>query len=411
MNPTFMDETITVFDYTLSPERIAVYPIEPRDHCKLLVYRNGHYSSLFFYELPEHLPSGSLLVMNDSRVIPARIPFEKETGAHIEVFCLRPLLPAPNFEDVLASNQPCTWECMVGNLKRWPVGTSLQSHIEYNGQQLELQATLTQVVAETCQVTFHWTPQELAFGEVLAMFGIIPLPPYIKRPAVSDDKINYQTVYAKHDGSVAAPTAGLHFTPHVFHGLYRKSIDQAYVTLHVGAGTFKPVTAPVIGEHEMHAETISVDRHALQSIYNHIGNITVVGTTSMRTLESLYWLAVGLETQENPDDDNMFVSQWVAYEQQALLPTPKAAIHFLIQWLDKHQLNHINASTALMIGPGYDFKLCDALITNFHQPKSTLLLLISAFIGEEWRAVYDYALAQDYRFLSYGDASLLYRKR
>lgn len=394
---------ISDYNYSLPDERIAKYPLSQRDHSKLLLYRHGEVTEDVFCHLPQYLPQGALMVFNNTKVIQARIHFRKETGALIEVFLLEPAAPR-DYEQMFQSRGECSWLCMVGNLKKWKEGT-LQRRFPVKGEEITLCAT-----REHCQqgekVTLTWQPAHLSFAEILDAVGELPIPPYLNRESQESDKTTYQTVYSKIKGSVAAPTAGLHFTEEVLARLDEQGIDREEVTLHVGAGTFKPVKSEEIQGHEMHTEYICVQRQTLEKLLNHDCQAVAVGTTSVRTLESLYYL--GLKLRENPDlsEEELHVGQWEPYETVSTL-TPHEAVHAILDYLDRHDLPSLHASTQIMIAPGYHYHIVKMLVTNFHQPQSTLLLLVSAFVKGDWHRIYDYALAHDFRFLSYGDSSLL----
>ena len=392
---------IADYDYPLPEERIAKFPMEQRDHSKLLCLKDDNISEHHFYDLPDLLPKDTLLVFNDTKVIHARLFFRKETGAVIEVFCLEPhqMPVAQAFEQ----RERCTWTCFIGNNKKWKEGSLSGQWSVANGQ-FTLTATRREAVGNAWVVDFSWTGG-FSFAEVIEAAGVIPLPPYLNRQAEVSDATRYQTVYAHHDGSVAAPTAGLHFTPEVFAHLKEKGILTEYITLHVGAGTFKPVSTDTIGEHEMHVEPVHVTADNLRHIIAHQGKpLIAVGTTSVRTLESLYWF--GVQLQQNPDLDHMHVNQWDPYTLSTAhysLPTIQA-FENILTWMERHDSDHLDGETQLMIAPGYQYRVIDGLVTNFHQPKSTLLLLVSALIGDRWRDCYSYALDHDFRFLSYGDS-------
>ena len=397
---------ISDYNYPLPDERIAKFPIAQRDHSKLLIYNKGEVSSDVFYNLPQYLPKGALMVFNNTKVIQARMHFRKETGALIEVFLLEPAEPS-DYELMFQTTGHCAWYCLVGNLKKWKEG-SLRREIEINGQTIVVNATRGELHGTSHRIDFSWGG-DVSFAEIIDAMGELPIPPYLNRETQESDKTTYQTVYSKIKGSVAAPTAGLHFTPEVLSALDAHGIDREELTLHVGAGTFKPVKSEEIEGHEMHTETISVRRETIQKLINHGGQAIAVGTTSVRTLESLYYM--GLKTIANPDitETGLHVSQWEPYNVQSSA-RPKDALTSLtslLNWMDRHHLTVLHSSTQIIIAPGYDYKIVKALVTNFHQPQSTLLLLVSAFVHGDWRKIYDYALTHDFRFLSYGDSSLL----
>lgn len=399
---------ITDYDYPLPDERIAKYPLEKRDASKLLLYDDGIISESIFSNLADYIPSESLMIFNNTRVIHARLLFRKETGAQIEVFCLSPADPedyAMNF----ASKQHCSWHCMIGNAKRWK-DDILTMKIENGGNGiLTLSAEKIAVTDKDTTVRFSWNDDTLSFSEILEIAGKLPIPPYLNRPAETKDDETYQTVYSRIEGSVAAPTAGLHFTDDVMTSLRHKGIATAEVTLHVGAGTFRPVKSETIGEHEMHTEFISVPKETIKAIYENKYPLVVVGTTSMRTIESLYYIGAKLAINPVAMPHELFVSQWEPYENFLHDIEARQSLKNILDYLDRNDADHLISATQIMIVPGFRFHYADALITNFHQPQSTLLLLISAFVDDNWRMIYDYALKSDFRFLSYGDSSLLWR--
>lgn len=403
----FMDDVkdirIADFDYPLPEDRIAKFPLAERDRSKLLVYRRGELSSSVFADICSFLPSGKLMVMNNTRVIQARIHFRKATGALIEVFLLEPALPA-DYERMFQARGECEWLCLVGNLKKWK-GERLQRRIAFNDRQFALSADYEGVCGTSHKIRFSWDA-EMTWADVLDLAGELPIPPYLNRAAQEADKTTYQTVYAKIKGSVAAPTAGLHFTPKVLDELDRHGIDREEITLHVGAGTFKPVKSATISGHAMHAEYFAVRRGTVEKLLRHGGRAIAVGTTTVRTLESLYYLGARLADDPGLPEEKLFTGQWEPYDTPHDIST-KDALQAVLSYMEHNGLEVLHAATQIIIVPGYDYRVCEALITNFHQPKSTLLLLVSAFIGGDWRRVYDYALAGGFRFLSYGDACLL----
>ncbi len=392
------------YNYNLPDERIAKYPLPHRDASKLLVYRAGEISSARFRDLSNFLPEQSLLVSNNTKVIRARMEFFKETGARIEIFCLEPHQPS-DYNLSFSQSSSCSWYCIVGNLKKWKSGT-LSKKVLINTRSTLLTVQKLETHGDEQIIRFTWDNPALTFSEILEHEGHIPIPPYLNREAEAGDLETYQTIYSRHKGSVAAPTAGLHFTSEVFESLKEQQIKQHEITLHVGAGTFKPVKSERVSEHAMHAEHFVINAQTIPVLLEHLGNITAVGTTTVRTLESLYWLGVKMLAGEELLVEQMHLDQWDAYHLPADFSVEEAlrAVHghFLASGKD-----YIMASTAIMITPGYSFKLVDRLITNFHQPKSTLLLLIGAFIGGDWHKVYDFALANNFRFLSYGDSCLM----
>ena len=394
---------ISDYNYPLPDERIAKFPIARRDHSKLLIYRHGEVSDDVFYHLPDHLPSGALMVFNNTKVIQARMHFRKDTGALIEVFLLEPAEPS-DYELMFQTTGHCAWYCLVGNLKKWKEG-SLTREIEIKGQKVVVSATRGPIHGTSHRINFSWDG-DLSFAELIDAMGELPIPPYLNRETQESDKTTYQTVYSKIKGSVAAPTAGLHFTPEVLADLDAHGIEREELTLHVGAGTFKPVKSEEIEGHEMHTEYISVRRDTIRKLIAHHGEAIAVGTTSVRTLESLYYM--GLKVKQNADlsEEQLHVSQWEPYGISNAV-TAVTALESLLSWMDAHDLDVLHSSTQIIIAPGYDYKIVKMLVTNFHQPQSTLLLLVSAFVKGDWHKIYDYALAHDFRFLSYGDSSLL----
>ncbi len=397
---------ISDYTYELPDERIAKFPIAQRDHSKLLVYRHGEVSEDVFYHLPDYLPTGALMVFNNTKVIQARIHFRKETGALIEVFLLEPAAPS-DYELMFQTHGHCEWYCLVGNQKKWKEG-SLRRSLDVNGVTLTLQATRLGEHGTSQHIAFDWDNDNVSFAEILDAVGELPIPPYLNRETQESDKTTYQTVYSKIKGSVAAPTAGLHFTDQVLSELDAHGIDREELTLHVGAGTFKPVKSEEIGGHEMHSEYISVRKQTLEKLLRHHASAIAVGTTSVRTLESLYYMGVKLEQNPNLTEEQLHVNQWEPYQLSAEQEiTPEKAIQNLLDYLKRNDLNTLHTSTQIIIAPGYQYKIVKMLVTNFHQPQSTLLLLVSAFVHGDWRKIYDYALAHEFRFLSYGDSSLL----
>ncbi|MBR6287340.1 MAG: S-adenosylmethionine:tRNA ribosyltransferase-isomerase [Bacteroidaceae bacterium] len=408
MNQDTKHIRISEYNYPLPDERIAKFPLPVRDESKLLLYRKGEVSEDHFYNLPNYLPKGALMVFNNTKVIQARLHFRKETGALIEVFCLEPIEP----NDYVLSFQTtgrCSWLCLVGNLKKWKEG-SLRRSFEVKGRIVTLTATRGEMVGTSHWITFEWDDEELTFADLLEVVGELPIPPYLNRDTQESDKETYQTVYSKIKGSVAAPTAGLHFTPRVLAAIDEAGIDREELTLHVGAGTFKPVKSEQIEGHEMHTEFIFVRRQTIDKLIAHGGWAIAVGTTSVRTLESLYY--IGVKLQRNPDlsESELHVEQWLPYEyaeQEGEKLTTLQALENIRQYLERNGLDALHTSTQIIIAPGYDYHIVRMIVTNFHQPQSTLLLLVSAFLRGDWRKVYDYALSHDFRFLSYGDSSLL----
>ena len=393
------------YDYPLPDERIAKFPLKERDHSKMLVFSHGNIREDRFYDLPGYIDEGELLLFNNTKVIQARLHFHKATGALIEVFCLEPLEP----EDYALSFQStphCAWLCMVGNLKKWKEGT-LSRTMAVGGKEVTLEAVRGECRGTSYRVDFRWDDASMTFADILEHFGELPIPPYLNRETQESDKVTYQTVYSKVKGSVAAPTAGLHFTPAVLGALQAKGVTLGVLTLHVGAGTFRPVKSEEIDGHVMHTEYISVHRRTIETLLAHGGRCVAVGTTSVRTLESLYHIGAMLHAHPDATEEQLHVGQWQPYEQPSDLSSAEA-LSAVRDYLDRHQLETLDTSTQIIIVPGYRYRIVKAMVTNFHQPKSTLLLLVSAFIGDAWRDVYGYALDHDFRFLSYGDSSLLF---
>ncbi len=424
--------SIEEYNYPLPDERIAKYPLSERDASKLLVLKNGDITSSNFKNISDFLPKDSLLIFNETKVVRARLQFTKESGAAIEIFCLEPITGNGDYQLAFSSSSPSRWRCLVGNSRRWKndklameVDVRLQDHKTtrlqeangqqpmVNGQQSTAKSQKATLYAERLEkndnysvVEFSWEPAELSFAEILEAAGEIPLPPYLHREAEASDRERYQTVFAKHEGSVAAPTAGLHFTNELIDKLKNEGISFEEVTLHVGAGTFRPVSSEKIGEHEMHSETIAVRKSCIENlIKNSDKTIIPVGTTSMRTIESLYWMGVML-IEEGLEERNIHLNQWFPYKERETLPSAEESLSAILKYMGMYHMDVFHASTALMIAPSCKVNIAKALITNFHQPKSTLLLLVSALIGDKWKDVYQYALDNDFRFLSYGDSCL-----
>ncbi len=411
---------ISDYNYDLPDSRIAKFPVSPRDTSKLLVYRHGEISDDIFYNLPKYLPQKSLMVFNNTKVIQARMHFRKETGALIEVFLMEPAAPT-DYELMFQTRGECSWLCMVGNLKKWKEG-SLVRTFDVAGSTINFKATMRRDIIDTKSggtnywVDFAWNNPLVSFAEILDAVGELPIPPYLNRETQDSDKTTYQTVYSKIKGSVAAPTAGLHFTDKVLAAIDAAGVRREELTLHVGAGTFKPVKSEEIDGHTMHTEYVCVRRDTLQTLLDYDCCAIAVGTTSVRTLESLYYMGVKLEANPDAAEEDLHVCQWEPYEKADGTPvdgnlidgiTPQKAISNIIAWLDKNNLKTLHSSTQIIIAPGYEYKIVKVLVTNFHQPQSTLLLLVSAFLKGDWRNVYDYALSHDFRFLSYGDSSIL----
>jgi len=400
--------SIKDFTYPLPEERIAKYPLAERDASKLLIYKEEKIGEDIYRNIADHLPSDSLLVFNNTKVVEARLLFQKSTGGVIEIFCLEPHKEYPDITTAMLQHEKVLWHCLIGGASKWKRGQVLEKKINYNSKDLVLNARYIEKASDSFIVELSWNDPVLSFAEMLHLFGAIPLPPYLKRETEISDAERYQTVYAHHEGSVAAPTAGLHFTETIFEKLKEKNIQKDFVTLHVGAATFKPVKAEMIKDHEMHAEYFAVSRSLIRNLIDHLDkNIIAVGTTSLRTLESLYWLGVKQSIVDSPR--SIEITQWEVYDHTEKMISAKEALENLIKWMKEKNLDNFTAKTQIIIAPGYQFKLVNGLITNFHQPQSTLLLLVAAFIGENWKEVYDYALQNDFRFLSYGDGSLLWR--
>lgn len=391
------------YEYTLPEERIAKHPLEKRDHSKLLEYKNGILHHRHFFDLPTLLDSDSLLVYNNTKVIPARLIFQRQTGARIEVFLLQPVAPSRVMSQIMASKKPVVWETMIGNVKKWKEGEELQGTVTVANRQVILTARLLNRVLK--QVEFSWSDEEIAFVDLVEACGETPLPPYLNRKAEEEDKSRYQTVYSEKEGAVAAPTAGLHFTEEIFSGLRKKGIQEAALTLHVSAGTFQPIKVETVEEHPMHSEQMEIKLETIEKLLKHEGKIVAVGTTSVRTLESMYWF--GVQLLENRGCIFQ-IEKLAPYTRRETLPTRKEALEAIVKEMNAKSVDSLLGTTEIFLFPGYQFQLVDGLITNFHQPGSTLVLLIAAILGKDWKMVYQEALANNYRFLSYGDSSLLW---
>ncbi|NIK74821.1 S-adenosylmethionine:tRNA ribosyltransferase-isomerase [Thermonema lapsum] len=403
--PTMPVINLQDYDYELPEERIAQSPVTPRDHARLLYYRAGNIQHHYFYELPTLLNAGDELVFNNTKVIPARLFFQKPMGAVIEVLLLHPVSPAKLVPLNMATQETCSWQCIIGNKKRWK--GFLSRHFQIDGKQGTIFADLED--PENNIVRFHWTPNSFSFGEIVQAIGKLPLPPYIKREYNHIDKERYQTVYARSEGAVAAPTAGLHFTETTLHELSKKGVGYNELTLHVGAGTFQPVkeTEDVL-KHPMHEEQMVVSQDTIERFLQAKGRIIPVGTTSMRSLETLYWLGVWChEEKEPPSLHDFYLDKLFAYRHAQTTLSARQALEVLLDTMQKQGIRQLVGDTQIYIVPGYRFRICQGLITNFHMPKTTLILLVAAFIGDDWRRVYEAALKKNYRFLSYGDSSLL----
>ena len=398
---------IEEYNYPLPDERIAKYPLSQRDSSKLLIYDKGEVSHTQFSNIAELLPEGSLMIFNNTRVIQARLHFRKETGALIEVFLLEPYAPS-DYELMFQTREECSWLCLIGNMKKWKEG-QLSRDIDVNGASVTLSAERLGAHGTSQIVKLSWNNENVCFADLIDAAGELPIPPYLNRNTEESDKTTYQTVYSKIKGSVAAPTARLHFTPEVLKDIDQHDIEREELTLHVGAGTFRPVKAEVISDHDMHTEYVSVSRHTIERLLAHNGQAIAVGTTSVRTLESLYY--IGLHIMGGDTSDNaMHVKQWEPYEQRENTSATEA-LTAILEYMTVNELETLNASTQIIIAPGYEYKIVCRLITNFHQPQSTLLLLVSALVGDDWHKIYDYALDNGFRFLSYGDSSMLIPKK
>lgn len=393
------------YNYSLPDERIAKFPCPKRDESKLLLYAGGQIGESIFKHLPGHLPPGSLMVFNNTRVIRARLLFKKDTGARIEIFCLEPARPH-DYALIFQQTERCSWTCLVGNLKKCKTG-KLSRTVLAGDTLVNLEAEKKETYGDTHLIEFSWDRPEFTFADLLDAAGVLPIPPYLHRETEKSDLQTYQTVYSKIKGSVAAPTAGLHFTPEVLAEIDGRGIGREEVTLHVGAGTFKPVKSETIEGHEMHTEFISVGRRTIERILENLGRIIAVGTTSVRTLESLYYIGVRLAEHPEASSEELVVGQWMPYEAANNRMPAAEALQHILDYLDRQGSDKLVTATQIIIAPGYTFKVVRGIITNFHQPQSTLLLLISAFVKGNWKPIYEYALAHDFRFLSYGDSSLL----
>lgn len=408
-------ENIFIKDYTyeLTEERIAKYPLPQRDESKLLIYKNGKIEENNYYNLDKYIPSNSLLVFNNTKVVEARLIFQKSSGSVIELFCLEPAEEYPDITTAMMQKKKVLWKCLVGGAKKWKDESLIKmiKMIESDSKEVELVAKKIKKLTDDFLIEFSWNDASLSFAEILHHTGSVPLPPYLHREAEETDKERYQTIYAKHEGSVAAPTAGLHFTERLFQKLEKKNIQRDFVTLHVGAGTFKPVKTETISEHEMHAEFFEVRKEFLETLLQHLNkNIIVIGTTSLRTIESLYWLGVKTIFQAEISQHDLQLQQWEVYNIDASDISTEQALQSLLQWMNKNQTEVLVTKTQIIIVPGYELKIVNGLITNFHQPQSTLLLLVASIVGDYWKKIYSYALENNFRFLSYGDGSLIWKK-
>jgi S-adenosylmethionine:tRNA ribosyltransferase-isomerase len=400
---TIKSLSIIDFSYDLPDEKIAYFPVEPRDSSKLLVYKDNQITDYHYFELNEQLPPNTFLIANDTKVVEARLIFQKSTGSKTEVFCLEPDQRYADILTAMSQTGSVYWKCLIGGAKKWKEDALVLTH-----DNLELRVTKIDASKNPSVVLFEWNDSSIAFAEILHLFGKIPLPPYIKREPTQKDAAGYQTVYAQKEGSVAAPTAGLHFTDDLLERMRMNNIQTHYVTLHVGAGTFIPVKSDTLGDHEMHAEFIDVSLDFLKSFLVNSTTKVCIGTTSLRTLETLYWMGVKAHVNPRISFDEIIISQWDAYDLPQDTSVEKA-FDSLINWMNEKDLNRLVLPTQLLIAPGYHIRTVDAILTNFHQPESTLLLLIYAFVGEDWKKIYSHALENKYRFLSFGDGSLLWK--
>lgn len=401
------DISILDYSYDLPNERIAKYPLEERDQSKLLIYKNKSITEDVYFNLGEHLPENSFLVFNQTKVVEARLLFQKPTGGVIEIFCLEPHEQYPDITTAMLQKQKVWWKCMIGGASKWKHGMVLLKQVE----EMIVEASILDRNSEAFVIELKWDNPRLSFAEVLNKAGAIPLPPYLHRKAEESDKERYQTIYAKEEGSVAAPTAGLHFTERLFKKLKHKNITSSFVTLHVGAGTFKPVKAEKMEDHEMHAEFIDVGLEFIEKITSTLDQpIVCVGTTSLRTVESLYWIGVKIRNKKHEiRNEEVFVQQWDPYHTETNI-TAKDALQSLVDWMKEENMQRLITKTQIIIAPGYELKVANGLITNFHQPQSTLLLLVAAIVGGDWRKIYEYAMKNNFRFLSYGDGCLLWKR-
>jgi len=391
------------YQYILPETRIANHPLPERDHSKLLEYKNGSIKHFHFYNLPDRLPTDSLLVYNDTKVIPARLIFQKETGARIEIFLLKPISPSRVIPEVMLAKEKVVFETMIGNLRKWKKDEILRGDLFIGDQKISLFARLLDRDSKT--VEFEWSDSNMSFVDVVEVSGEVPLPPYLNRHAEEDDKERYQTIYSKKEGAVAAPTAGLHFTGRVFDRLSAKGIEKTQLTLHVSAGTFQPIKVDKVENHPMHSEQILVTKETIIKLRKSIGKIIAVGTTSVRTLESIYWY--GVKILENKGKE-FLIPKLFPYKERKKMPSPSESLDAVLEFMNRMEKDEIMGSTEIFIFPGYHYQMVKALITNFHQPGSTLILLIATILGDDWKKVYEEALEKDYRFLSYGDSSLLW---
>jgi len=401
----FQNISIQDYTYVLPDGNIAPYALPDRDHSRLLIWKKGEIVDEQFYNLPDYLPSGSMLIFNNTRVIRARLFFRKPTGAKIEIFCLEPSDPV-EYTQSFSQTKSCNWKCIIGNLKKWKEEVLVQT-LEIDGSEVNFRAEkVKELNNKAFEILFSWDNPLFTFADLLEVSGNIPIPPYLNRDSEEIDRTSYQTVYSKFNGSVAAPTAGLHFTESVFESLKKKNIGCEEITLHVGAGTFQPVKSKTIGGHEMHAEHFVVSLEFIDHLATFHGKIIAVGTTSVRTLESLYFIGCKILTNPKISLTNLAISQWEPYSEPKTNISRSESFQALSVWMNKQRISELSSSTQIIILPGYNFKVISGMVTNFHQPQSTLLLLIAAFLGEDWKRIYEHALRSNYRFLSYGDSNL-----
>ena len=407
MKPILPDSIrLSDYQYALPEDRIAKFPLEERSDSKLLHYENGRINHTTFKDLPNLVPENSLMIFNNTKVIPARLVFQKESGSKIEIFLLKPYHPSPVIQEAMLARKEVSWEAMIGKLKKWKEGEVLEREANIHGQKVTIKVVMENREKRT--VKFSWNPGHFRFVAIVETLGEVPLPPYLNRSATEEDRPRYQTVYSKNEGAVAAPTAGLHFTDEILSQLSKKGVKTEYLTLHVGAGTFQPVSEEHVSKHPMHSEQVLITQSNLEKLIEHEGNLIAVGTTSMRSLESIYWYGVKLLQTAGA---RFFIEKLFPYEQTEPLPTAKDSFQAILERMKSNKTEELTGDTEILIMPGYEFKVCNGLITNFHQPGSTLILLVAAFTHGQWRAIYEEALSGDYRFLSYGDSNLLWNKK
>lgn len=398
------DIQLSDYEYTLPEDRIAKFPLEKRDESKLIQYNKGVISHHQFFDLPELIQPGSMLVFNNTRVIPARLIFQRETGAKIEIFLLKPIEPTTIISEIMLNTSSVIWETMIGNLKKWKDHEELQGEVLINGQSIIIRASITNKDKKT--VKFDWSGENIPFVSIVEAAGEVPLPPYLNRKATEEDRPRYQTVYSKKEGAVAAPTAGLHFTEEILAKLQENEVKKEFVTLHVSAGTFQPIKDETVSEHTMHSEQVIIDIETIRNLAKHQDKVIAVGTTSMRTLESIYWYGIKLLLEK---EKKFIISKLYPYADFDQLPSKTESFQAVLHYMEEKRIDEITGSTEIFIMPGYQFQVCDGLITNFHQPASTLILLVAAFTNGKWRSIYEEAMQNDYRFLSYGDSSLIWK--